>query len=245
MRAGQVLAVAAAGALAAATVVPASAVSAASPGAGAGGGAEGAVTVSADGRHWSARLDAPLFERLETWVPGDRQRAVLSVRNGSSDRARGVVDVDVDTVGARPDAARQALGAALRVRTRVDDGPWVQGRRSEPLRVAPGQVVRVGVEVTFDPGAGNDTQGARVPVEVVATLSEAASTGSDAGPPAGPATGSDGAWGGGSDVHSGAHEGLLAHTGIPVGSELGLAVGAVLVGGLVRLLAGRRRERRA
>jgi hypothetical protein len=122
------------------------------------------VGLSVDGITWVEDLTTPLLDPDFVWVPGESQIATLYFRNQSGQRADGHAEV---TVG--PEDA--VLAAALDVRTRYDGGSWTDGSTGPTVPLADGQVVRLDVEVTFDPLAGNETMLRQVPLEVRVLLS--------------------------------------------------------------------------
>jgi hypothetical protein len=122
------------------------------------------VGLSVDGITWVEHLTTPLLDPDFVWVPGESQVATLYFRNQSGQRADGHAEV---TVG--PEDA--VLAAALDVRTRYDGGSWTDGSTGPTVPLVDGQVVRLDVEVTFDPLAGNATMLRQVPLDVRVLLS--------------------------------------------------------------------------
>jgi len=134
----------------------------------------GAVEISHDGTTWSRDLVTDLFDPHLVWVPGDVGTTTLYVRSRTCPGATGQAEV---TLGPH-DAA---LADDISVRTRVDGGAW-SGAVSRSFALPPGQVDRLDVEVTYEPGSGNGSQSREVPLSVVVTV------GCDGAPPAAPPT---------------------------------------------------------
>ncbi|MGW8566594.1 hypothetical protein [Isoptericola sp. NPDC055881] len=204
----------------------------------------GGVALSLDGRRWTDGLDAALFTG-EPWVPGETRRAVLLVRNDGPGAARARVAA---ALGGRPDGPAAALADALRVRVRPAGGDWAEAGRPAAVRLAEAQVLPVALEVTLAPSAGNEVQGASVPVDVVVTLAGEADAGggtdgTDGSDGAEDPDGADGVAGGGGADKDGdvappgdvPTTGVLPRTG-GVGAGLAvIAVLAVAAGALLRV----------
>ncbi|MCL1870776.1 MAG: hypothetical protein FWF90_10230 [Promicromonosporaceae bacterium] len=199
-------------ALAAAPVAAATAASGAAP-------PSGAVEVSVDGTTWSTATTTPLFDPAVLWVPGDVRTGTLYARTRACDAASGEARATFGQGG--PD-----LAADLRVRTRVDGGPWTSGQTSRGFTVPPGAPTRLDVEVTFDPASGDESQGEGAPLTVTVTVScdQVAAPGPS---PVTPQAGQAGS-------------GLLPRTGIEVARTV-LAAAALVVSGVWLVLATRRR----
>jgi hypothetical protein len=129
----------------------------------ASGAPDGAVELSADGTTWSKDLAADLFDPNLVWVPGDVGTATLYVRSLACQTGAGRADI---TLG--PQSA--VLVTDLAVRSRVDEGAWT-GSSAPSFTVTAGQVTRIDVEVTYQPGSGNASQARTVPMTVVVTVS--------------------------------------------------------------------------
>ncbi|MFC8598149.1 hypothetical protein [Isoptericola sp. NPDC057191] len=204
----------------------------------------GGVALSLDGRRWTDGLDTALFTG-EPWVPGETRRAVLLVRNDGPGAARARVAA---ALGGRPEGPAAALADALRVRVRPAGGDWAEAGRPAAVRLAEAQVLPVALEVTLAPSAGNEVQGASVPVDVVVTLAGEADAGggtdgTDGGDGAEDPDGADGVAGGGGADKDGdvvppgdvPTTGVLPRTG-GVGAGLAvIAVLAVAAGALLRV----------
>jgi hypothetical protein len=122
------------------------------------------VGLSLDGVTWVEDLTTPLLDPDFVWVPGESQVATLYFRNQSGQRADGHAEVIVG-----PEDA--ILAAALDVRIRYDGGGWTGGSTGPTIPLADGQVVRLDIEVAFDPSAGNATMLREVPLDVRVLLS--------------------------------------------------------------------------
>ncbi|MFE5308057.1 hypothetical protein [Isoptericola sp. NPDC056605] len=195
-------------------------------GGGTGGDPDGGVALSVDGRGWSDDLKVPLFE-ASPWVPGETRRSVLLVRNDGRGTADGQVAV---ALGAGTGDGAGALADALRVRVRPAGDPWTATGRPVPVRLTESEVLPVSLEVTLAASAGDDTQGATVPLDVVVTLVGDAPTGDR--PRDEPAPDDD------------ARAAALPRTGGSPALPLLAAAGAVLLGALLRWAAAAREGRR-
>lgn len=142
------------------------------------------LALSADGTTWAEDITTPLLDPGMRWVPGDSQVAGLWFRNQSGTTAEGYAEV---TIGPQ----EEELAADLAVRTRYDDGAWAAGTASPPMTLAGGQMVRLDIEVTFDPLSGNESMDRTVPMSVRVVLADAGAPGAGQEPPGGalPATG--------------------------------------------------------
>jgi hypothetical protein len=198
---------------------------AASGGAAPGGDDARAVALSVDGRAWASDLDVPLFE-TGAWVPGETRRSALLVRNDGPGPASGELAVAVGT--GVDGASATALVDALRVRVRPAGAAWSPAG-AVPVSLAESEVLPVALEVTLSASAGNETQGARVPVDVVVTLA------GDEREPGGPAERP------GVEARPG---GELPRTGGVSLAPLLAAVGAVVVGAALRTARPRGGSRR-
>ncbi|WP_079575285.1 hypothetical protein [Krasilnikoviella flava] len=193
----------------------------------AGGDPDGGVALSVDGRRWSDDLEVALFE-ASPWVPGETRSSVLLVRNDRRGTASGQVAV---ALGAGAGDAAGALARALRVRVRPGGDPWTAAGRPVPVRLAESEVLPVALEVTLAASAGDDTQGATVPLDVVVTLvGEQPAAGER--PRDEPAPG------------DGARAAVLPRTGGSPAVPLLVAAGAVLLGALLRWAVAAREGRR-
>jgi hypothetical protein len=118
------------------------------------------LMLSADGVVWERDLAVPIFDPAHLWVPGDRSTHTVWARNGAGEPAE--VFGELDLVGD---------GASLfTVRVRVDERPWSDGHRSEPVTLDPGQVAQVQMQVTLRTDAANPRQQVDVPVSASITL---------------------------------------------------------------------------
>jgi len=187
-----------------------------------------------DGRAWSSDLEVPLFE-TSAWVPGETRRSVLLVRNDGPGAAQGAVAVALGDGTAGEAAA--ALADALRVRVRPAGDPWSVAARPAPVTLAESEVLPVALEVTLAASAGDETQGASVPLDVVVTLAGAGDgVDGDDGAPGGPGPGAPGqGTPGGGD---------LPRTGGAPAVPLLAAAAAVLLGALLRWVSAARKARR-
>jgi len=226
--------------------VPAGAVPAGAVPAGAvgEGDQDGAVALSVDGTTWTSDLDTPLFD-ASVWVPGETRRSVLLVRNDGPGVAQGEVAVALGdgTADGTGGEAAAALADALRVRVRPAGDPWSVAARPASVTLAESEVLPVALEVTLAASAGDETQGASVPLDVVVTLTgDGVGDGADdeGGSPDGPGQGAPGQ---GAPGHGAPGDGDLPRTGLPTVPLLA-AVGAVLLGALLRWTSGARRGRR-
>jgi len=184
-----------------------------------------AVALSVDGRSWSNDLDVPLFP-AGAWVPGETRRTALLIRNDGPGPARGELAV---AVGAGADAASAtALADALRVRVRPAGAAWSPAG-GVPVSLAESEVLPVALEVTLSASAGNATQAARVPVDVVVTLA------GDEREPGGPAERP------GVEARPGGE--LPQSGGVSLAAVLA-AVSAVVVGAVLRFVRPRGGSRR-
>ncbi|MCL2848501.1 MAG: hypothetical protein FWE61_00465 [Micrococcales bacterium] len=121
----------------------------------------GRVELSLDGLTWGQHLAADVFA-TRWWVPGDVVTATLYVRTTCS-----LGSAQAEARFGSPDAP--GFGDGLGARTRVDAGTWTTSPSTFTLRL--GQVAQLDVELSFSPGAGNDAQGASVPLVIVVTVS--------------------------------------------------------------------------
>lgn len=166
------------------------------------------IGLSGDGVSWGSELTVALFEPERRWVPGDAETRTFQLRNQGPSAAS--MTVEALSRGG-------ALAADVSLSVRVDGGDWTslepdsrpRSVTVDPLSVDDAAVVDV--RATFDPAAGNRTQGLSTPVTLRITL-------------VGDVPTDPGADGGGS----------LPDTGTTVRSELLLAaLAACLVGAIL------------
>jgi hypothetical protein len=152
------------------------------------------VWLSVDGESWAQELRTPLLDPDRLWVPGDVRRASLLVRHDGAGPARGTVTTSV--------RGHPALAESFDVRVRAGQDTW-SADGSAPVVVGQDDELPVELEVALEPGAGNDTQGATVRLDVDVVLA------GDGAP---------------QDSRSGTSPGLLPRTGVDAGPVLALAL---------------------
>lgn len=175
--------------------------------------ADDRLVLSVDRSTWAPDVTTPLLDPDLVWVPGDVETGTLYARNVSGETASAVATVHLD---GGPDGAGDPLVEALNLRVRTGSGPWTDGPTTTITDLAPGEELPIGIEVEFDPAATNVTQLRTAELDVVVTLSAL-----------GPGGGGDGVPGAGGP-------GILPRTGADLLLPLLLAVGAVVLGVLVR-----------
>lgn len=178
------------------------------------------LVVSLDTETWTQDITTELFPSSWAWVAGDSKVHTVWFRNDSGEDATAVAEIDLSG----PDAT------LFDSRLRVDAATWVPGPATASFAVAPGEVVRVDMELSLSATSTNPRRTAVVPVQAIITLTGNGtdSTGSDPdGAASGPTT-----------------PGRLATTGAAV---LGVAMlaSALLAAGWWLLAAARRRANRA
>lgn len=120
--------------------------------------AAGEIGLSPDGKTWSSRLTAPLFDSAVRWVPGDERTATFHVRNQSSSDA--LLDLVMEG-GAVDDLMRTG---DLTVTAQGGDSPWRTARavgpqtmvQSQPL--PPGTSSKVTITVALAATSPNPSQ---------------------------------------------------------------------------------------
>lgn len=172
------------------------------------------LLLSVDGALWVRDVTTPIYDPTHLWVPGDSMTYTVLFRNESGEPAQGFGELKLDG----------APEGMFESKLRLDDRPWVDGPRSEVLDVAPGQVVRLQMELTMLADAPNPRAQVEAPIAATVTLRGGVDdSGTDAGQ-----GGPGGGW-----VRPG--PGWLATTGASVAwlvalAAIGLAVGAALFG---------------
>jgi len=196
------------------------------------------IGLSNDGTSWSPSLPQPLFDPAFRWVPGDSETASFYVRNQGPTSA-------LLTVEARSADTDELLeNEDIMLRARADGGDWVDlenGTASESLNaqsIGRGGVVRVDVNVTFDPASTNQAQAKQVRLSFAVTLADALEDADGDGPS------DEGGSGGGSNDDSGDLAGIIPDAGSPLG-PLFVGVGATLLGVGLALVVRRRRDEEA
>ena len=116
------------------------------------------LQVSLDGRHWSSRIDRPLFDADRRWVPGDTETVTVWARNTSTDAAGLTIRILDQDPGSRLDDELQLRATA--------NGQPMSGPTGYP--VVPGDPVRVDITLIFPATATNASQ--RRPVDVTLRL---------------------------------------------------------------------------
>ncbi|MCK0115552.1 hypothetical protein MWU57_00750 [Isoptericola sp. S6320L] len=119
------------------------------------------VWLSVDGESWAQELRTPLLDPDRLWVPGDVRRASLLVRHDGAGPARGTVTTSV--------RGHPALAESFDVRVRAGLNTW-NADGSAPVVVGQDDELPVELEIALEPGAGNDTQGASVRLDVDVVL---------------------------------------------------------------------------
>ena len=183
--------------------------------------ADGNVGLSLDGHSWASELRQPLFDPAFRWVLGDTETRSFWVRNQGPTAASmriALRTTDPDRLVARED---------LRIDARVWGGSWTSlaGGADQALTdeaIPEGDRVRLDLRVVFVPGATNPTEREHLPSGFVVRLTQAGLGGAD----------------GGGERPSGG----LPNTGNEVELWLVWLGTALLGGGLVLVLAARRRE---
>lgn len=177
--------------------------------------ADDQIGLSLDGQHWTDQLRRPLFDTDRRWVPGDAAVRSFFVRDQGPTDAR----MTIQLVLRRGNTLLPLDGVELSAREH--GGQWraldVVGKGTALLSRAldRGEPVRVDVRARLRWATKNDAQGARLPLDIVVTLTQA-------GP--------------------GGTGGFIPGTGNAVESWLVL-VGVALVGtGAVLVVVRRRRE---
>lgn len=173
------------------------------------------LSVSSDGRTWSADLERPLFDPATRWAPGDRRTAVFWVRNDADEPGR--LSVDVRTLGPSADTFDDLVVEASGGSVTWAEEPGPDGAGT--ATVAAGETERITVDVRLPSWSRNLSQLDRVDLELLVRLEGGRRPG-PSGPGDGPSR-------------------LLPDTG-GVGVWLFGAVVGLLAGGL--LLVGRERR---
>lgn len=117
--------------------------------------AAGEIGLSPDGKKWSNKLAAPLFDSTVRWVPGDERTATFYVRNQSSSDALLDLVIEGSTVD---DLMRTG---DLTVTAQGGDSPWRAARavgpqtmvQSQPL--PPGTTNKMTITVAFAESSPN------------------------------------------------------------------------------------------
>ena len=182
--------------------------------------ADDELGLSTDGRTWSSSLTTSLFDPDMRWVPGDSETSAFYVRNQSSDQGK----LEIDVLGSEVDSLLET--GDLHVATRVGDGDWVSvsapGRQDlSRSRVAPRDVAKVAVRVSFDYSSPNPSQVKRLKLAFAVRLtqsSDVAAGGAELGDDGNDARGLNG---------------LLPNTGTALGLTWVLLAGMLLGGGLL------------
>jgi len=184
------------------------------------------VMLSLDGTTWSPTLAGALFASPARVVPGDVVTAHLWARNGSAVTARLSLRA-ADGIGSGSE------DLAGNVTLRVDGDPVAGGTTWRGPLLAPGQGVRLQLEVEFDSGATVGQLGVASVVDTVLLTQEATA---GAAAPAQPAPAQQAP-----AQHAPAQPaGGLASTGADVRNLAAFALGAVALG--VLLVRRRRRN---
>ena len=219
------------------------------------------LNLSVDGEVWVQDITTPVFEPAHVWVPGDSMTYTVMFRNDSGETAEGFGTL----------ALEGAANDLLHTRLRVDGGGWKDGPQSEVVQVAPGQVVRLDMELSLPTGGVNPRTALYSDLQATVTLrGEDGSTGNpDPDPdPDGGNTGTDPdgetGLGGGANPDQGAGttpgagapdgtiegeasqgSGSLASTGSSLLPWPLFAAGALLLTGQWLWLVARRRRRQS
>lgn len=131
-----------------------------------------AVGLSRDGITYSSSLDAPLFDPVIRWVPGDVRTESFYVRNLRADDA----DLSVDVLGVSVDSL--LASGDLVVAARGADGVWQDvnspgtHRLVSAVDLASGRASRVDVKVALSGRATNITQIQRLALDVRVLLTQ-------------------------------------------------------------------------
>ncbi|MET0930697.1 MAG: LPXTG cell wall anchor domain-containing protein [Aeromicrobium sp.] len=131
-----------------------------------------AVGLSRDGITYSSSLDAPLFDPVIRWVPGDIRTESFYVRNLRADDA----DLAIDVMSGSVDSLLES--GDLMVAARGDDGTWQDVRSPgthtlvSAVDLASGNASRVDVKVAFSGASTNVTQVQRLNLDVRVRLSQ-------------------------------------------------------------------------
>ncbi len=120
------------------------------------------LQVSLDGRHWSSRIDRPLFDADRRWVPGDTETVTVWARNTSTDIAGLTIRILDQDPGSRLDDDLQLSATA--------NGQPMSGTTGYP--VVPGDPVRVDITLLFPAAATNASQRRLVDVTLRLTLTQ-------------------------------------------------------------------------
>lgn len=97
------------------------------------------LVLSSDGSAWISDVVTPMFDSSHVWVPGESGSYSVLFRNDSDEPAEAFAEL----VLAGPAAE------VFESRLRMDEHPWAAGPTSPVLPVAPGQVVRLDLELTL------------------------------------------------------------------------------------------------
>jgi hypothetical protein len=120
------------------------------------------LQVSLDARHWSSRIDRPLFDAGERWVPGDTETVTVWARNTSTDAA-GL------TIRILDQGAGSPLADELQLSTTANGQSL---SRTTAYPVVPGDRARVDITLTFPASAANVSQRQPIDVTLRLTLTE-------------------------------------------------------------------------
>lgn len=130
------------------------------------------VGLSRDGVTFSSSLDAPLFDPVIRWVPGDIRTESFYVRNLHADDS----DLAIDVMGASVDSLLES--GDLMVAARGAGGTWQDVRSPgthtlvSAVDLASGNASRVDVKVAFSGESTNVTQVRRLDLDVRVRLSQ-------------------------------------------------------------------------
>lgn len=213
---------------------------------------ESVVALSPDGLHWSAALEAPLFDSALRWVPGDVRTAQFWVRNNHPDRGRLTVDVE------RVQRDSLIRTGSLQISARAGGRAWstvAAGGLQELLNdddLASGEPVPIEIRVRMDDDAPNGTMVLSTDLDLSVTVADAEVVAGESGENESGGGNTDESSGSGegstgsdssesSDGSDGSADGFLPATGSDIPPWLP-PLGFVLLGSGAFLLARRRRE---